>query len=83
MSYKEPGQFAFEASPSWMTWEQQPATAKAFWAMTEAVVRRAALEEAAKVADESATLFRGDYEGVWTSAAESIAKTIRALGGRT
>ena len=42
-------------------------------------IRAKALEEAANVALAKATLFNGDYRGVWANAAEAIALAIYAL----
>ena len=93
---KEPGQMAYEATPTAMTWEQQPDSAKALWAITEstirtdeaAKVRAATIEECAKVAEslivEPTATRDVNVMCQELAAAEmgaSIATAIRALEG--
>jgi hypothetical protein len=61
---KEPGQLAYEATPTAMTWEQQPESAKALWAITESTIRA---DEAAKVIEECAKVAR---DQLWLSPQE-------------
>ncbi len=78
---KEPGQMAYEATPSVLTWEQQPESAKALWAITERVIRAAALEEAAKVADRYGGEWRAKAGNCYAnSQGEAVCESASAAG---
>jgi hypothetical protein len=83
---KEPGQLAYEATPAVLTWEQQPESAKALWAITEAAIRA---DERAKVIEECAKVAEGHIDPdddndretqIENYQCRELATAIRALG---